>query len=137
MESTARTLLSPFYYLHNFQYLLSFVEKKSGHILSQSEIKFINDFQLLSKQEQALYVRMFNRKGLFFNINKFDYSEIRSVKSSTLKLITENFASVLSSEDSDQLIDVLRIFTKDELCNIFYKCSHKKNKSLLNKRSDS
>lgn len=124
-------VLAPFYYLKNFHYLLSFVESKSGAILSASESDFIINFRSLPRPAQALYVRMFNRCSLFFNVRKFNYPEIRSVKNAVSKLMEENFISTLICEEVDELSSCFKIFTKEELYHIYNCYTDKRTKSTI------
>ena len=124
-------VLHRFYYLENYHYLLNFVEEKSGSILSEKEKQFIIDFRNLPKHSQAFYVRMFNRSGLFFNVEKFNYPEIKSIRKNIRKLESGNFISNVTGEEVDDVNLLLKIFTKEELLNIFNCYSEEKVKKSI------
>ena len=76
MIGRQKALLTPRYYLDNFQYVLDFVERLYGGLLNETEWDFVRRFRTLSVDAQCLYVRISNRKGLFFRVNKLHYREI-------------------------------------------------------------
>ena len=130
MENGSQTTHKPFYYLDNFQYMLDFVRHKSGHILAEDEKWFINKFKSLPKQARALYVRIFNRKGLYFNADKFNYNEIK-VKRALKLLKHQKFISFLVDVVDPEITELLKIFTKEDLIYIYKLCEAPKiNKSI-------
>ena len=68
--------LVTYYYQEHFLELLHFVKSTYSHILDDKQLRFILDFQNLSRNEQCLYVRMANRKGHIFHKHALLYQEI-------------------------------------------------------------
>ncbi|KAF0866506.1 VRR-NUC domain-containing protein [Pseudomonas sp. LD120] len=73
---TSNPLENPFYYLHNFQQVLNWLEQRYADVLSPDEQRFIVDFARLAQPSQALLVRMVMRKGRHFRLSKLSYPEI-------------------------------------------------------------
>nr|MBF0684991.1 VRR-NUC domain-containing protein [Pseudomonas sp.] len=69
-------LANPFYYLDNFQQVLSWVGLHHGDLLDDGERGFIDRFGQLPQASQALLVRMVMRKGTLFRASKLHYAEI-------------------------------------------------------------
>ncbi|NBA75877.1 VRR-NUC domain-containing protein [Emticicia sp. ODNR4P] len=110
--------LPPKYYLTYFQYLLDFVKQKYALILNEQENAFIQAFEALSEDEQCLYIRFSNRRGLFFKTDKLKYSEIENIDTTLDTLITKNFLSGLSHEHIAWVGNVLDILNKTELIQL-------------------
>ena len=68
------------YYLENFQFLLAFVGARYADLLTETEQAFIQSFTVLSDDAQKLYVRLSNRKGEYFRIDKIRYETISDLK---------------------------------------------------------
>ncbi len=64
------------YYLDNFEYLLRFVRDTYPHLLSPSERATIDDFFCLNQDARKLFVRLSNRKGPYFRVDRLDYPEL-------------------------------------------------------------
>ena len=64
------------YYLDNFEYLLDFVRTRYEDLLGDEEKQFCNRFFSLSDDARKLYVRLTNRKGSYFRVDKIIYAEI-------------------------------------------------------------
>ncbi|WOE82459.1 VRR-NUC domain-containing protein [Pseudomonas protegens] len=73
---TSNPLENPFYYLHNFQQVLNWLELRYADVLRDDEQRFIADFAQLPQPSQALLVRMVMRKGRHFRLGKLRYPEI-------------------------------------------------------------
>lgn len=70
------SLDDPFYYLHNFRWVLDWVITRYDEILTAPERQFVTDFGKLPRASQALLVRMVMRKGQHFRVDKLRYPEI-------------------------------------------------------------
>ncbi|KAA0009678.1 VRR-NUC domain-containing protein [Billgrantia pellis] len=70
------SLDDPFYYLANFRFVLGWVGKRHGDLLTPAEHDFIASFDALPRASRALLVRMVMRKGEFFRTAKLLYAEI-------------------------------------------------------------
>ncbi|MEM6829386.1 MAG: hypothetical protein AAF551_02645, partial [Bacteroidota bacterium] len=103
------------YYLDYFHYVLDFVERQYEHILDQPEYLFYQAFRALSEDAQCLYIRLSNRKGNFFRIEKIDYVEIKDLHAAKSVLLETGFVAINESLDLDQF----GLFTKSELLALF------------------
>lgn len=106
--------LPPKYYLDYFRFLVKFVEKLYGEILTKEEKKFIRDFQALSEDAQCLFVRFSNRRGLFFRTGKLKYTEIEDIPAALYELEDRGFIKELNAQHESYAPEVLNLFTKEE-----------------------
>ena len=106
--------LSPFYYWENFKYVLGYVKKQYQNLLSESEIIFIQDFENLPKESQCLYLRLANRRALWFREEKLSYHEISDISLRINELMECGFIRFSSIHDSVDIASILSIFTKKE-----------------------
>ncbi len=68
--------LPTFYYHSHFVEMMQFVETGYGHVLLDDHVAFMRDFERLPRDAQCLYVRLVNRKGKVFAINRLKYPEL-------------------------------------------------------------
>lgn len=115
MAGRPKTLLTPRYYLDNFRYVLDFVKRLYGNLLTEAEWDFVRRFEALGLDAQCLYVRFSNRKGLFFRVSKLQYTEITDLPAAVAELRATGFVEPLSAQHQRIGSDVLSIFTKPEL----------------------
>ncbi len=115
MDDKEKIILPEKYYLHYFQYLLDFVKRHYAHILDTLEELFYSDFDLLSEDAKCLYIRMINRKGIFFQLDKMEYPEITDLETASEELVFNRFTAINESKDLSQF----QIFTKGELLSLF------------------
>lgn len=118
MIGQQKLILTPRYYLDNFRYVLDFVKRLYGNLLTDVEWDFINRFEELSLDAQCLYVRFSNRKGLFFRTNKLQYTEITDLPAAMAELLRTGFIHSLSAHQASQGAEALSVFTKPELLNL-------------------
>jgi DNA polymerase-3 subunit epsilon len=71
-----RRPLPTFYYHEHFVEMLSFVARHYAHVLLESHAAFIDQFHKLPHPAQCLYVRLVNRKGRVFAVNRIRYPEL-------------------------------------------------------------
>jgi hypothetical protein len=102
------------YYLANFHYLIEFVSKQYAHLLTPDENLFFKTFGSLNEDEQRLFVRLSNRQGPFFRLDKLVYPEITSVPATVELLIA---AKLLVAVIPDQE-EALKLCAKDELLQL-------------------
>uniref|UniRef100_A0A669C5N1 Fanconi-associated nuclease n=1 Tax=Oreochromis niloticus TaxID=8128 RepID=A0A669C5N1_ORENI len=78
-SSTTASLHLP-YYLRNFKTVLHAVleNEDDRELFNQDDLSFIRAFENLSVMGQKLYVRLFQRKLKWLQVNKLDYEEICS-----------------------------------------------------------
>ena len=115
MIARQKIQLTPRYYLDNFRYVLSFVERLYGNLLNEAERGFISQFNALTDDAQCLYVRFSNRKGRFFRIVKLTYPEITDLPAALNELLLNGFAERLDARHEALAEDALGVFTKPEL----------------------
>lgn len=118
MVGQQKIILTPRYYLDNFRYVLDFVKRLYGNLLTDAEWDFINRFEELSLDAQCLCVRFSNRKGLFFRVNKLQYTEITDLSAATDELLRTGFVDSLSAHQASQGNEALSVFTKPELLGL-------------------
>ncbi|MBF5052882.1 hypothetical protein ISO4_01484 [Alcanivorax venustensis ISO4] len=106
------TLDDPFYYLHHFQEVLSWVASRHGDLLNDDELVFVSAFGALPRPARALLVRMVMRKGEHFRADKLVYPEIGDTLSAAAPLIDHGWLDPAPTLD---LPTLFRLFTKAEL----------------------
>ncbi len=103
--------LPPGYYLENFHYLLNFVTERYSHLLNDAERAFKQDFDTLDEDSQKLLVRLTNRKGLYFRIDRLNYPELASLETSVERLVSAGFLN----RQAPPLEHALALCTRTEL----------------------
>jgi hypothetical protein len=83
---------TPLYYLDNFRYLITFVAARYHNLLNAREKLFLTRFSDLPLPAQALYVRLLQRKGPYFRVDKIRYAEIPAIEASLESLCQQSFA---------------------------------------------
>lgn len=99
------------YYHQYFMEVLAFVKKYSTHLMGPEEELFILDFNKLSIDAQCLFIRLSNRRGPYFRLDKLNYDEISSIETTTKEL---EFSGFISSE-FDVNEKIFEVFTRAEL----------------------
>ncbi len=79
------------YYLDNFTFLLDFVSRRYSDLLSEQEKQFHASFQALSPDSRKLFVRLTNRKGPYFRVDKLNYPEVASLGVEIRALVAASF----------------------------------------------
>jgi hypothetical protein len=79
--------LEPFYYLKNFEWVLSTVGERYADLLSAEQRRFITDFLRAPQQSRALLTRMVMRQGELFKGSKLHYVEIGNTGAAAQPLI--------------------------------------------------
>ncbi|XOV93720.1 MAG: VRR-NUC domain-containing protein [Bacteroidota bacterium] len=115
MPEKEKIILPPRYYLDYFNYLIEFIEKHSGHLLGEDDIRFIEQYRSLETDAQCLFIRMLNRKGEFFRLDKLQYPEIEIYGESLDNL---NNLEFITLEDI-HYPEIFGLFTKSELDRAF------------------
>jgi hypothetical protein len=59
----------PHYYLRNFFMVVNIVCEKDRHLFNENELEIIERFKKLDESSQRLYIRLFNRKGPWFQVS--------------------------------------------------------------------
>ena len=112
LKSKNEPIILPQKYYHQyFMEVLAFVKKYSDHLMGPEEELFILDFNKLSLDAQCLFIRLSNRRGPYFRLDKLNYNEISSIEAATKEL---KFSGFISSE-FDVNEKIFEAFTKAEL----------------------
>ena len=114
-----------FYYLANFQQALTWLQERSGDLLSESEHGFLLQFWAMDTAAQALLVRMIMRKGSHFRLSKLDYAEIGCTRQAAKALLDAGWIQHDAELTLDELFNLLR---KDEVLE--HLASNPKQKAL-------
>jgi len=102
------------YYLDNFTFLLDFVSRQYCHLLSEQEKQFYSTFHALTLDSRKLFVRLTNRKGPYFRLDKLNYPEVESLGDEIESLVA---ASLIVPIVPD-LESAIRICSKAELLDL-------------------
>lgn len=73
-------LLPDLYYLRNFRSALQWIGDRYSDLLAPEESDFVESFQRLPWQSQALLVRLLMRKGPVFRSSRISYADIGDIK---------------------------------------------------------
>ncbi|MGB5246915.1 MAG: exonuclease domain-containing protein [Woeseia sp.] len=107
-----RQPLSTYYYLDHFLELLAFVEQNYAHVLLEQHVELIESYRHLPRDAQCLYVRLVNRKGRLFAVDKLRYPELQDVPG-LLSILRED--GWIGQPAAQHFQDMLRFLTKAEL----------------------
>ena len=103
------SLDDPFYYLTNFRFVLTWVGERHADLLSVDERDFIDQFERLPRESQALLVRMVMRKGELFRLSKLRYAEIGDSAEAMAPLIALGWVDCDPAIRIDELFNQLRL----------------------------
>uniref|UniRef100_A0A3B4GZH6 Fanconi-associated nuclease n=1 Tax=Pundamilia nyererei TaxID=303518 RepID=A0A3B4GZH6_9CICH len=99
------------YYLRNFKTVLHAVleNEDDRELFNQDDLSFIRAFENLSVMGQKLYVRLFQRKLKWLQVNKLDYEEICSdLGAISQELVQSGFLETENDlEDLGEALDLL------------------------------
>jgi hypothetical protein len=109
-------LPDPFYYLNNFQTVLSSIEERYAQLLSLEERQFMASFRELPDASRALLVRMVTRRGTMFRGSRLHYAEIGGTSAAARPLVQLGWVDAAPDLDVEQLQTLL---TKAELIDNF------------------
>lgn len=104
--------LPDFYYHDHFNEMLTFVCRHYQHALAAEHEAFIGDFRRLSIAAQRLYIRLANRRGRVFDINKLRYPEITPLDRALRDLRGDDWIGAPTADDYPHLLACL---TKGQL----------------------
>ena len=106
--------LPPKYYHAYFADVLSFVRKRYIPVLSETELRFLSDYDHLSEDAQCLFIRFSNRRKSFFRSQTLSYTEISDIPAVLEELLTTGFIEILQEMHRDRMQEVMELFTKEE-----------------------
>jgi hypothetical protein len=104
--------LAPFYYLKNFELVLTTIQTRYSDLLLDDELRFVREFPELPLESRALLARMVMRRGDLFRQAKLNYAEIGETRAAAAALIE---AGWVSDRQLLSIRDLHRLLTKDEL----------------------
>ena len=104
--------LPTFYYHEHFLELLRFVRDHYTHVLLESHVRFLDDFDALSRNAQCLYIRLVNRKGRLFAANRLRYPELGELRPILRELRDDAW---LRTPDERHFPELLRFLTRDQI----------------------
>ncbi len=104
--------LEPKYYLAHFESLLAHVEEQYAGLWTEKEAGFVEAFRALSEDARALFVRMNNRRGELFRLDRLAYPELDACAIN--ELLAEGFVFSLGSDNVDALIELTSRFNLRE-----------------------
>jgi len=107
-----RSELEPFYYLKNFELVLTTILERYSDLLLEEESRFIREFPQLPLASRALLTRMVMRSGDLFRASKVHYAEIGETRAAAEPLITLKW---VSDRPALKLGEFARLVTKDDL----------------------
>lgn len=116
--------LPPDYYLHYFRYMLDFAVQRYADFADEAARRFEATFRALSYPAQCLYVRIANRKPVFFLPEELNYPEIDDPAAALEELHkTKLIERVMPLSLADELLraEALASLTKvqlEQLCTI-------------------
>ena len=105
-----------YYYLHNFERALAWIEQRYSDLLDAGERDFLAQFGALAPLSQALLVRMLMRRGPWFRASKLVYDEIPGIEAAAQPLLALGW---LDTETPMQLDELFDLHTRAELTSVF------------------
>jgi VRR-NUC domain/Fanconi anemia-associated nuclease SAP domain len=108
--------LDPFYYLNNFELVLTSLLERYRDLLSAEEREFIANFGALPRAPRALLVRMIMRKGELFRASKLNYVEIGDTGAAAASLLD---AGWVDARPNLSVRELQGLFSKTELMQYF------------------
>jgi DNA polymerase-3 subunit epsilon len=107
--------LPTFYYHEHFTEMLDFVASHYAHVLEERQANRISEFRSLSREAQCLYVRLVNRKGRVFAVNKIHYPEIGDSAPLIAELRRERWVTPPAAK---HFADLLQFLTRSEIYDV-------------------
>ena len=104
------------YYLNDFNTVIRGVEARYGGLLNADERDYIGRLKALSRPALLLYVRLVNRKGPYFRVQRLNYPEIGALAAPIAELADEGLLEVcLGAPSASRRMRMLACFTLPEL----------------------
>ncbi len=110
-----RRQLPTYYYHEHFIEMLDFVAHHYGHALRDEHVHLIDDFGRLPLPAQCLYVRLVNRKGRVFAVNRLRYDELGDTRSALQALRDRGW---VTKPNDSHFHEVLNFLTKAEISGV-------------------
>uniref|UniRef100_A0A8C7Z160 Fanconi-associated nuclease n=1 Tax=Oryzias sinensis TaxID=183150 RepID=A0A8C7Z160_9TELE len=123
------------YYLRNFRTVLHAVleNEDDRELFNQDDMMIINTFNTLSVAGQKLYVRLFQRKLKWLQVNKLEYEEISSDLGPTAQELAQSgfLQTEYDLEDLEEALDLLPAPELKTLAKTFHLASSGTQKQQL------
>ena len=117
------------YYLDYYRYITAYVLRHYEEMLHLEELDFIESSQLMDEAAFCLYLRMANRRGLFFRPSQLNYEEVPDLEESLAILVKNNFIEPLGKKHKTFAYDWLLSYKKADLWDV-YKTIYPTDKTL-------
>ncbi len=105
--------MQPDYYLDNFFLVLDTVVERDEHLFDASELDLFYRLHALPSPELRLIVRLFNRRGPYFRVDRLQYPEIPSARDTVASLeargLVRWYRAVGSSEHVEPQVECRRL----------------------------
>ena len=95
--------------------MLEFVSKHYAHVLLEQHVALIDEFRELPRDAQCLYVRLVNRKGRVFGINRLRYPELGELAPLLAHLRGRDW---IGKPAAQHFFDMLNFLTRDEIYRV-------------------
>ena len=105
-------VLAPFYYLKNFELVLTTILTRYSDLLQDDELRFVTQFPQLPMESRALLARLVMRRGDLFRSAKLHYAEIGETGAAAAAPIV---AGWVSDRPLLSIRDLHGLLTKEEL----------------------
>jgi hypothetical protein len=100
--------LARFYYLKNFELVLSTILARYSDLLLPDELRFITQFPHMPLSSRALLARLVMRRGDLFRAGKIDYAEIGDTRAAAAPLIETGWLSDRPKLGMEELQSLLK-----------------------------
>ena len=107
IETTTTVTLPEGYHLDNFCVLTDYVARHYTDLLDDSDRRFLERFEQLSRQAQSLFVRLLMRKGPLFRADKLIYRDIPDTVATLRELQQADMVALNPKSDPSQLLMLL------------------------------
>lgn len=103
------------YYLRNFRFLIRFVRTHHAQLLNEPERRYADRFEDLPDDAQKLYVRLTQRKGPLFRVDKLSYADVDDLPLAIDRLID---AGYLGTGDEADIPEWLGLVARPALADM-------------------
>ncbi|XP_040380941.1 fanconi-associated nuclease 1 homolog isoform X2 [Oryza brachyantha] len=97
-------------YQTNFSLMITDVMENHSRLFTDKEKSFLDSFQLLSDDGQRLFVRIYTRKGPWFQISSISYREISDLGQAAMELKLAGYIDMISSVNDLSKYNMKEVF---------------------------
>ena len=120
--------MTPPYYQQHFEFLCQQVVSQYHAILSDFELAFFADYLTLPSNAQCLLIRLIQRQGTFFRLDKLKYDDIPDLAKAIDELSTLSFVHQHTTLPKSQ---AAKLLTQHELAKALNQASSVKKSTLI------